>query len=225
MKYDAEGLLKIFDFGLSRVDGINAETLNVMGTRGYMAPELFHIGADGKVHFTTAIDIFAFGSTAFKIATGNLPADLLQIPPRLPCGDIDFTNLGYPFPDDLGTILRQCFEVLPSDRPKMRAVADLFARHLLRDRHRALIILHGTAYELHAGRRVADISSGPGSLRITYDGFVFRVSNVLGNAPSITGQLNDGYEIIGSCVIVLRGRRQITSVTVDVAHPEVSLWA
>jgi serine/threonine-protein kinase len=53
--------LKIFDFGLSRIDGIDAETLNVIGTRGYMAPELFDIGADGKVHFTTAIDILHLG--------------------------------------------------------------------------------------------------------------------------------------------------------------------
>jgi len=221
MKYDIEHFLNIFDFGLSRIDGIDAETLNVIGTRGYMAPELFDIGADGKAHFTTAIDIFAFGSTALKIATGNLPADLLQLPPRLPCVDIDFTNLGYPLPDDLATGLQQCFEVSPSDRPKMRVVADLLARHLLRDLHRALIILHGTPYELHAGRRAADISLGPDSLRITYDGFVFRISNIRGNVSINNQAVNDGFEIIGSCVIVLGVGHRITSVTVDVAHPEV----
>jgi serine/threonine-protein kinase len=222
MKYDAEQFLKIFDFGLSRVDGIDAETLNVIGTRGYMAPELFDIEADGKVHFTTAIDIFAFGSTALRIATGTLPADLLQLPPRLPCGDIDFTNLGYPFPDDLAIILQQCFEVSPSERPTMRTVADLLARHLLKDRHRALIILHGTPYELDAGRRAADISLGSDSLRISYDGFIFRVSNIQGNVSINNKVISDGYEIIGSCVIVLGVGRLITSVTVDIAHPEVT---
>jgi serine/threonine protein kinase len=38
MKYDAEDILKIFDLGLSRIDGVDAQTMNVIGTLGYMAP-------------------------------------------------------------------------------------------------------------------------------------------------------------------------------------------
>src|SRR5215204_3932851 len=93
MKYDGENILKIFDFGLSRIDGVDAHTLNVIGTRGYMAPELFMQATGGKVLFTKAIDTFAFGSTALMITTGNLPPELMLLPPRLPGTGIDFANL------------------------------------------------------------------------------------------------------------------------------------
>jgi hypothetical protein len=58
-------------------------------------------------------------------------------------------------------------------------------------------------------------------LRVRYDGFGFRVSNILGDVAINNQQISDGHEIKGSCVIVLGVGRHITSVTVDVAHPEV----
>jgi eukaryotic-like serine/threonine-protein kinase len=222
MKYDAEGILKIFDFGLSRIDGVDAQTLKVIGTRGYMAPELFTPATGGKVLFTKAIDTFAFGSTALMVATGNLPADLRRMPPHLPGRGVDFANLGFSLPNDVETVLGTCFAVNPVNRPTMRSVSDLLAMHLLKDRHRALIVLYATAHELHAGNRVADISSGADGLRVTYDAFVFRLSNIRGNVAINNQPVTAGYEIRGSCVIVLGIGRRITSVTVDVAHPEVS---
>ena len=67
MKYDAEGCLKIFDFGMARNASVNASTLGLVGTRGYMAPELFDRGSDGRVSFTPAVDVFAFGATALAL--------------------------------------------------------------------------------------------------------------------------------------------------------------
>jgi hypothetical protein len=156
------------------------------------------------------------------IATGNLPLDLRRMPPRLTGKGVDFANLGFPLPNDVETVLGSCFAVNPANRPTMRLVADLLAMHLLRDRHRALIVLYGTPYELHSANRVANISSGADGLRVSYDGFVFRVSNISGNVSINNQPIAAGHEIKGSCVIVLGVGRQITSVTVDVAHPEVS---
>jgi eukaryotic-like serine/threonine-protein kinase len=226
MKYDSENILKLFDFGLSRIDGLDAATLNVIGTRGYMAPELFAKTSGGRVRFTKAVDVFAFGSTAFRIATGQLPYDLMAIPPRLPCPEIDFTKLPFTLPSNITDILLDCFARDPEVRPTMRGISDLLAMHLLRDRHRALIVLAGATHFLSADNRVAVISASSASLRITYDGFRFRVSAVTGDVAINNQAVGDGYEIRGSCVIVLGspalGRRR-TSVTVDVAHPEVAL--
>src|SRR5439155_1289086 len=59
MKVDAEGLVKIFDFGLSREHTADkAHTFGFKGTRGYAAPELY---GDGDRPFTPAVDTYAFG--------------------------------------------------------------------------------------------------------------------------------------------------------------------
>jgi len=226
MKYDAESILKLFDFGLSRIDGLDAATLNIIGTRGYMAPELFTKTAGGRVRFTKAVDVFAFGSTALRIATGTLPHDLLAIPPRLPCAEVDFSNLAFKLPDDVADSLTRCFERDPSARPTMRSVADLLATHLLRDRHRALIVVGGATHFLNADNRIAVISASGASLRIRYDGFRFRVSDVSGYVAINNQPIADGYEIRGSCVIVLGSpvmERRRTSVPLDIAHPEVTI--
>lgn len=50
MKFDAEGCLKIFDFGLAR-SSAGASTMGQFGTPGYMAPELFEVTAGGACDF------------------------------------------------------------------------------------------------------------------------------------------------------------------------------
>jgi len=52
MKVDPEGIVKIFDFGLSRSTDENS-TVGYKGTMPFSAPELF---TDGKHYFTKAID-------------------------------------------------------------------------------------------------------------------------------------------------------------------------
>jgi serine/threonine protein kinase len=100
MKYDAEGCLKIFDFGLSRDASKNASTLGLIGTRGFMAPELFRPGADGRVSFTPAVDVYAFGATCLAIARGRIPSDLMQVPPSLPSPSVDFSKLALGLPSE-----------------------------------------------------------------------------------------------------------------------------
>ncbi|CAG0958073.1 partial Serine/threonine-protein kinase PrkC, partial [Anaerolineales bacterium] len=41
MKLDAEGIVKIFDFGLAKQEGLDAKTKGFKGTYGFAAPELF----------------------------------------------------------------------------------------------------------------------------------------------------------------------------------------
>lgn len=226
MKYDAESILKLFDFGLSRIDGLDADTLSIIGTRGYMAPELFTKTAGGRVRFTTAVDVFALGATALRLATGALPPDLMAIPPRLPCAEADFKSLAFKLPDEVADMLNKCFDADPSARPTMRSVADVLATHLLRDRHRALVVIGRATHFIGADNRVAVISASGASLRIRYDGFRFRVSEISGYVAINNQQISDGYEIRGSCVIVLGSpalERRRTSVPMDIAHPEVTL--
>ena len=64
-----QGLVKVADFGTSRVLEIAAHGTTVIGSPPYMAPEQFH----GKAVF--ASDIYSLGITMYQMLTGVLPYD------------------------------------------------------------------------------------------------------------------------------------------------------
>src|SRR6476659_7681704 len=64
-----KGLVKVADFGTSRVLEIAAHGTTVIGSPPYMAPEQFH----GKAVF--ASDVYSLGVTRYQMLTGMLPSD------------------------------------------------------------------------------------------------------------------------------------------------------
>ena len=225
LKFDAENCLKIFDFGLARDTTAEASTMGEIGTPGYMAPELFAATKGAKVVFDTAIDTYAFGATLLAVALGNLPKEMKQIPPKLPCAEADFSKLAIGIPAELSSLLNRCLEKKPSDRPTMAEVANLVGRFLLQNKHRALLVSKAGTAVLDSSNPVVQLSvKGQGSLKISYTGFQFKVSDVTGNVSINNIPTNNGYILPGSCVIVLGATAPLrTFVTVDVSHPEVSL--
>jgi eukaryotic-like serine/threonine-protein kinase len=225
MKYDAEGCLKIFDFGLARDTTIAASTMGEIGTPGYMAPELFEATKGGRVKFDAAIDTYAFGATLLAIALGSLPSKMRKTPPVLPCAEADFSKLSIALPAPIAAILNQCLERNANTRPKIAAVTELLGKHLLRDQHRALLVNGNTIHMLDASKRAVRLAvQGRGSLIIRYDGLQFVASEVNGHVSINNLLAVDGFILPGSCVIVLGSQRgSQTFVTVDVSHPEVLL--
>lgn len=70
---DAQGMVKIIDFGSTKIAGIAeiqspVQRLNLLGTKNYTAPEYF-LGQAG----TTRSDIFALGTITYELLTGKLP--------------------------------------------------------------------------------------------------------------------------------------------------------
>ncbi|OVA15595.1 Protein kinase domain [Macleaya cordata] len=70
---DGEMNARLGDFGLARLydRGTNPQTTNVVGTLGYLAPELTRTG---KV--TTSTDVYAFGAFLLEVACGRRPIEL-----------------------------------------------------------------------------------------------------------------------------------------------------
>jgi serine/threonine protein kinase len=68
---DADGNIRVADFGVSRRDGETTLTAQgeVVGTAGYLSPEQ----AEGRAA-TAASDRFALGVVAYQLLTGKLPA-------------------------------------------------------------------------------------------------------------------------------------------------------
>ncbi|XP_026418524.1 L-type lectin-domain containing receptor kinase IV.1-like isoform X1 [Papaver somniferum] len=70
---DAEMNARVGDFGLARLydRGTNPQTTNVVGTLGYIAPELTRTGKA-----TTSTDVFGFGAFLLEVGCGRRPIEL-----------------------------------------------------------------------------------------------------------------------------------------------------
>ena len=216
IRVDGNGVVKIIDFGLAREVGRDNQTRSIIGTAGYMAPELY---GDRTISFSTAIDVYAFGQTA-RAMLGFVPPNARPV--ALAGGAVAQQNPG--LNADVATLIQAAVDAAPANRPTMAAIAHELARGLLRDRHRARIIDGGgRAYELHTGHRNATIQSGQGSITIRYDGLSFRIAALKGSVYVNNHVMALGNEMTSSCVITLgdaaAGRR--TFLTFDVSNPEV----
>ncbi|THG09708.1 hypothetical protein TEA_012221 [Camellia sinensis var. sinensis] len=74
---DADLNGQLGDFGLARLydHGANPQTTHIVGTVGYLAPELTRTGKA-----TTSTDVFAFGAFLLEVACGRRPVELQGMP-------------------------------------------------------------------------------------------------------------------------------------------------
>ncbi len=216
--------LTIIDFGLARA-GAGAKTVSAIGTSGFMAPELFRLNANGAIDFTTAIDIFAFASSLYLLAAGNLPRNICQRPPVMNPHGVNFHSLPFPIDIGLANLLNACLSENCEDRPSATVLRSAFRKILVRNKHRALLNIANDPKYLDANNRRASASlEGLASVVIEYDGDYFFIKSVSGDLYVNAGRVGNGYRFPGSCVIAF-GRPELGSnreyITFDVSHPGV----
>jgi serine/threonine protein kinase len=133
---DSEMNGRLGDFGLARLydHGANAQTTHVVGTMGYLAPELGHTGKA-----TSSTDVFAFGAFLLEITCGRRPIEQHQHNNRIVLVDwvmeqwrkgmiMDVVDTRIPdgfSPDKVSLVLKLallCSHPLPTARPTMRQV-------------------------------------------------------------------------------------------------------
>lgn len=225
VKHDDENLLKIFDFGLSRPDTTDeAQTTGFKGTRGFGAPELY---SNDKVEFTKAIDVYAFAATALHMAAGPLPADLMQMPPQCDrwVSDRGFSTIARSLPPSLVRLLDASFSSDAAARPSMRKVRRSIERHLVRNRHRALVVYGGKTLVLDKSTRSVGLKrgkEGPGVV-VDYTGDAFKIRSFTGTVQVNNRPAVDDMILPSSCVITLVDGAVREFVTLDVSRPEVVL--
>ena len=224
MKLDAEGILKIFDFGLARNIGEDAKTVGFKGTLGFSAPEQFE---NDEVSFTSAIDVYAFGATALYLATQDLPTELRHVPPLpIPRGAF-ICELLKEYPR-LIKIFKKCLSSDPRKRPLMKDVRDEISKYLLFDKHQALAVLNGKQHILNSGARTAKVAlERIGSFELYYNGLDFVIQNASGEVYVNNIPIERGGKIPKACVVGIGGIHRHYSerifVTFDVSNPEVAL--
>ncbi|XP_042493030.1 L-type lectin-domain containing receptor kinase IV.2-like [Macadamia integrifolia] len=138
---DADLNAKLGDFGLSRIydHGINPQTTYVVGTLGYLAPELTRTGKA-----TTSTDVYSYGAFMLEVACGRRPIEPEKNEQELVLVDwvselhsqrdilraidplLDFYN-----PEEAELVLSLgllCSHPLPHCRPNMRKVVQFLLR-------------------------------------------------------------------------------------------------
>lgn len=215
IRRDTSGTIKILDFGLAREIGKDDRTRTIIGTPGYMAPEL---RGDKTIPLTPAIDVYAFAVTALSLLKDDAAQRLAGSAPSVPTGSLKSV-----LPDEAtAEILERALSPSPIARPSMAEIRDVLARQLLRDRHRAWIIKDGATYELSAASRNVNLKTSVGSVQINYDGFKFKVTSVTGEVYINNKRVVPGSEMLSACVITFGsssgGVRAF--LTFDVARPE-----
>ncbi|RGP35722.1 serine/threonine protein kinase [Pseudotabrizicola alkalilacus] len=216
-----DGLVKIIDFGLSREVGVDNSTKGAYGFLPYMAPELLQ---KPPVLFTTATDVYSFAVLALSIVKAGLPPSLKCVPPA-PAPTVVSSHL-VGLDAVLMPILQRCLDGNPENRPAISDVVQAFERVLLRDRHRARIVIGGNISEISKSKRIAkpNVSNGKtifAQIEIRYDGNGFIVDSVTGVVNINNTTAAPGAKLPMSCVLAFQAQPgRFYYATFDVSNPE-----
>jgi serine/threonine protein kinase/ligand-binding sensor domain-containing protein len=129
-----EELVKVVDFGIAKLMGLDAlhpdatGTLGLVGTPSYMAPERF-----GGEPYDARSDVYSVGVTLFEMITGQLPYPHGDRPVfdivlrQLTEAPVEVTTLNSLVPDEAARIVMRCLSKDPAARPTLRELAQTFA--------------------------------------------------------------------------------------------------
>lgn len=224
LKFDAENILKILDFGLSRDLSLGDETTKARGTRGFLGPEFY---SGPTVRFSPASDTYAFGVVAWSLATGEeLPPALSEEPPQSLTDMPSFSTLRTPPPTEVAKILDAALSPEPRRRPSMKAVAATLGGRLVFGRHRATLSLNQAKHQLSGPGKSIRLTSGPCSITIRYDGLGLRVAQAEGDVYINNLPATKDSDLPKSCVVTM-GAPHLGAgrefVPVDSSQPEIVL--
>ncbi|MGL5667942.1 MAG: serine/threonine-protein kinase, partial [Shewanella sp.] len=172
MKFDSEGILKIFDFGISVV-GEDYETFNGRSTLNYAAPEIFMLSEGAEsVPITKEYDIYSLGVSLWYLASGKL-CNFNDFPPvvaRLgPCVVADYSRIFPDMPRELVETLQRTLSANKTERPSAEELARLLLSEITKGQHRAKFIYPSGTWSLSNSRPVAGIGFPDCKFTVRYD--------------------------------------------------------
>mmetsp|Transcript_10988 Transcript_10988/g.38695 ORF Transcript_10988/g.38695 Transcript_10988/m.38695 type:complete len:150 (+) Transcript_10988:170-619(+) len=123
-------IAKLCDFGLARMRSeLCTGTMQWAGTPSYMAPELF-----SKKRYTEAVDVFAFGTIIWEVASTEIPhanMDPPDIAHRVQKQDGACLPVVHSWPKSLKATLKQALAVEQERRPTMVELAQQLEKMIL----------------------------------------------------------------------------------------------
>lgn len=223
MKVDGDGILKIFDLGISNLDAESASTVGGAGTLVYRAPEVYSI----PTVVSTAVDVYALGVVAWHVLGGGVPPALADVPPQSQGKVLPGLASVAPGMKGVTDLLDATLSVNPAGRPDAAAVKEALGRWLVHDRRRGVFSSGSSAYTLNELGTATRIEIKPfGTLRVVYSAGMFVVDEVSGavfinNAPAAVGQQFPDSSVL-TFGLPENGASRIF-IPFDVSQPEVVL--
>jgi serine/threonine-protein kinase len=223
MKTSKEGVVKLFDFGLTTEHGKHVTTAS-MGTQVYRAPEMY----SPPITVNREVDTYAFGVCCWTLLKpmNQVPKVLGEIPPQHSSA-VPSIGTAAPLEAGLCAVLDGCLSVSPVDRPEMKTIAAALEAELLRGQHTALLIYQGKAIELNAMNKQAKLDrKNVASAVVRYDGLKFVLASPKGAIYVNNVKATSDVELRGACVITLGGDElgaYRDFIEFDISHPEVVL--
>jgi serine/threonine-protein kinase len=224
IRFDAEGVLKILDFGIASKIESDAETVRARGTRGFLAPEFY---GTPPIPLEFAADVYAFGVTTwYLVSNSNLPHPLTEMPPQRNERVPTLSTVLLEWPPDLVEILDRSLSVDPEIRPRIHEIREALEKYLLYGKHRATFSYNGRSVNLDTPGKTLKLGVGSDIVVIAYNGLSFTINSVNGDVYLNNTVVVPGMDVPGSCVFTLGapplGPRRIF-VPMDLSHPEVIL--
>lgn len=220
IKFDEQGVLKIFDFGVSR-EGDPHATLNGFGTAQYLAPEVYELYQSPEVTLSFAVDIFAFGVTLHKLAFGG-NCNFCGYVPGMPPTEVQFGQLG--LGSDLTELLIRTLSSNPQDRPTANNLKFHLERALLKDKHIGFFVTPQSKHQIDSSNRTVRVRfESELSIVIRYNGFDFNVVAVEGSVYINNDAALVGKKLHGGCVLTFHNNDRRFFVSFSSSHPEIVL--
>lgn len=221
VKFDEQGVLKIFDFGVSRT-GDPHKTVNGWGTLEYLAPETFKLQTAPSVELSFAVDVFALGATLHKLAF-NENCNFTNFVPNTNPTYARFETLG--FSKELSSALNLTVASEPRSRPSAIKLRLLLQRELLKDQHVGLFVAPNNIHTIDKSSPTTRIKIKEGLfITVHYNGFDFLISDVGGEVLINNENAEVGKRLYGACVLTfVISSAQRFFVSFSSSHPEIVL--
>jgi len=216
MKFDAENVLKIFDFGISRI-GDNHSTMNGGATIAYAAPELWIQDEDGKIKLSFAVDIYAFGVAIWALATGKIDT----FNPIFPnCIQPSFQSINLNINKQLSNALNATLHQDHKLRPSASFLKKLLHKELLKGKHQANFVHSQAVHTLNnkVTSTTIKVPTDTARLTVSYNGYDFTADNIIGEVLFNNQKITPQQVLPAACVITFSESN--TFISFSSSHPE-----
>ncbi|EGU54069.1 protein kinase [Vibrio orientalis CIP 102891 = ATCC 33934] len=218
-KFDAQGVLKIFDFGVSR-EGDPHQTQNGFGTLEYRAPEIYKLHSEQSVTVSFAADIFSYGVTMHKLAFGGA-CNFSGYVPKVPQSAPLFAHLGLSV--TLTQLLTKTLSYNPEDRPTAEELTYHLGREITQGWHTGSFVTSSGTHFVNSANPTARLKSQSNqAITIYYNGFDFVVQEVEGDVYLNNQSAKPGNILHQACVVTFDGEQR-SFVSFSSSHPEIVL--
>lgn len=219
MKFDEFNVLKIFDFGISRIGDVH-HSVNCRGTLRYAPPEMFKQAAPSGPRLSYSADVWSMAVSLWAVLNGREASFNGVHSSTGPC-QASFTNIS--LASELETALEECTHPEPSLRPSAERMSELFRRSLTANKHIGRLISGRSEHVVSKANTTVKVTKNNSSFVIEYNGLDFIIRDVVGIVHCNNVLLDEPLILPFACVITMTINNRKMFISFASSSPEVTI--